>query len=295
MSSASGTPMRLLAALLLAIAFAAAAQDKSPEELAASNNPADWTSLGTMYLFGSGDGKVAVDRRKALEWLERAGATDDVNALAALGLLYSLEGPLRDPARSFSWYLRGAQLGHPMSQSKVGDAYRTGEGVARDDRLAFQWYSRAAAEGWGDALYRVATFHAAGVVVPKDDRRAVELYKLASDRGSPAAMTVYGLKLVRGEGVDKDAAKGSALIWRAARRGYPRAQYLAAQFYLKGKEADPVLAYAWTRLAASKGYEPARTRAEEMKAKLSPADAAEGDRLAAGWLGGLLKRETPAR
>ena len=288
--------MRSLAALLLVVAFAAVAQDKSPEELAASKKPADWTSLGTLYLFGSGDGKVAEDRRKAIEWLERAGATDDVNALAALGLLYSLPGPERDPGKSFSWYLRGAQLGHPMSQSKVGDAYRTGEGVARDNRVAFQWYSRAAAEGWPDALYRVGTFHASGVVVAKDEKRAAELYKLASDRGSPAAMTAYGLALIRGEVVEKDSAKGSALIWRGARGGFPHAQSLVGQSYLKGKDADPVLAHAWTRLAATKGYEPARARADEMRAALPQEQAAEGDRLAAGWLGGtLLKRESPAR
>ena len=288
--------MRALAALLLAVALSASAQDKSLEALAASKDPRDWTTLGNMYLFGSGDGKIAVDRAKAIEWLERAGATDDPHALAALGLLYSFEGPERDLSKSFAWYLRAAQLGHAMSQSKVGDAYRTGEGVARDYRAAFQWYSRSAASGWPDALYRVGTFHQSGSVVPKDEKRAAELFKLASDRGSPEGMTAYGVRLMRGEVVEKDVAKGSALIWRAARRGYPQAQYYVGQFLAQGKNADPVLAYAWTRLAANKGYEPARARADEQRAALSESEAAEGDRLAAGWLGGKdLKRESPAR
>jgi hypothetical protein len=121
-----------------------------------------------------------------------------------------------------------------------------------------------------------------GQGITQDFNQAEKWYRQAAERGNAEAQSKLGFLYYKGEGVPQHF--GEAAYWsrKAAERGNINAQNNLARMYFQGEgvERDLVLS-----LAARRGDKNAiKARDKLFVFKLSPAQIAEGERLAREWL-----------
>jgi TPR repeat protein len=99
--------------------------------------------LGLIYMRCDG---VPADRKKALEWLRKAGAQGDSLAQHTVGTAYFTgNGRPQDYGQAVQWWRKAAEQGLAEAQFDLGDIQeRDDQGVARDYREAARWYRTAA-------------------------------------------------------------------------------------------------------------------------------------------------------
>lgn len=99
--------------------------------------------LGMKYVMGSS--VLGHDVAKGLSLMTKAGDGGNTSSLRALGNFYHRGwfGVEKDEAQSFTWYLRAANLGDPIAEEWIGNAYRFGTGVGQNDAEAADWYQKA--------------------------------------------------------------------------------------------------------------------------------------------------------
>jgi TPR repeat protein len=158
----------------------------------------------------------------------------------------------------FAQLHKEAETGNAEAQFKLGWIYMHGEGytgvifmreVSKDIARAFDWYQKAAVQGHVDAQYNLGM-----------------LYRL-------------------GLGVKEDAGKAFMWLQQAAAQGNDIAQYNLGMMYAEGAGVKRNLsrACAWLALASAQGNEKAKKNYFEIDAKLTSAQRAEGQQLAASW------------
>jgi TPR repeat protein len=122
-----------------------------------------------------------------------------------------------------------------------------------------------------------------GEGVPKDFAEAARWYRKAADQGNTNGELLLGMLYSGGQGVSRDLSE--AIRWKrmAADQGLPLAQQELGYLYSVGQGVprDNVLAYMWTTLA-SHGMDIGSSR-NELAAKMTPQEIAEGERRAAEW------------
>jgi hypothetical protein len=251
------------------------------QKQADSGNADAQFNLGSMYHKGEG---LAKDVTKAFEWYQKAAAQGNASAQEALGRMYARgEGVARDLAKAFELLQIAATQGHANAQASLATMYANGAGVAKDVTKAFEWYQKAAIQGDAVSQTIVGQMYANGEGVAKDAAKAVEWYQKAAAQGEAMAMGGLGFMYLNGEGVPKDVAKAVEWYQKAAARGDASAQRtLGMMYYLgEGVSRNLVLAYAWHNLAAAaSGHGSSRDMIEK---SLTPAQRAEGQRLASNW------------
>jgi TPR repeat protein len=111
-------------------------------------------AMARLYEYGAGCFEKSA--AKAAEWLERAVALGDVDAMYTLGGMYeffNLESTgEKSRARAFLHYEEAAQHGHPKAMKHLGSLYTKGSGVKSNIDMALRWYRRAAQHGLMDSL-----------------------------------------------------------------------------------------------------------------------------------------------
>lgn len=151
-----------------------------------------------------------------------------------------------------------AEAGNAESQFRLGWIYMRGEGytgvsfirdVPKNPAKAGQWYQKAADQGHVDAQYNLGMLYKLGLGVQEDPKQAFAWLQKAAAQGNDIAQYHLGLMYAEGAGV---------------KRSLPHAS-------------------AWLALAAAQGNEKAQKSRAEVDAKLSTAQRAEGERLAANW------------
>ena len=221
------------------------------QKSASQDNAQAQVDLGEMYAWGHG---VAKDKVKAIEWYQKSAAQGNAKAQDNLGDFYRngkvglKHSKTKNTAKAMEWYQKAAAQGDMFAQESLGDMYRNGEGVYKDDAKAIEWYQKAAAQGFGVAQYDLGEMYHNGEGVPKDSAKAVEWYQKAAAQGTDIAQESLGLMYANGEGIRK----------------------------------NPVLAYAWFNLAAAQAPYYGENR-DLYEAQLTPAQRAEGQRLASNW------------
>lgn len=107
---------------------------------------------------GPDDAKVA----SMLGALEQSAASNNVEALKALGSLYAIGGPvIADPTRSTDYYRRAADAGDVDSQLRIGLYFAQQDGAPDTLTLARHYLSAAADKGSASAKAYLATLPAA--------------------------------------------------------------------------------------------------------------------------------------
>jgi len=152
-------------------------------------------------------------------------------------------------ARKIEEYRKAAQQGNADAKCKLGVCYAMGQGVVKDDSEAIKWYRKAAEQGNVDAQNSFGACYTIGQGVVKNDSEAVKWYRKAADQGHAGAQLNLGALYWNGDGVVKNEVEG----------------------------------YKWALLAAAQGNEAAKKNAFNNELRLSPAQRAEGQRLATEW------------
>lgn len=152
------------------------------------------------------------------------------------------------PAQIAEWR-KAAEQGHAAAQSALGWCYRNGQGVVKNEAEAVKWYRKAAEQGDVEAQYNLGDCYFNGHGVAKDAAEAARLWHKAAEHGYAAAQSNLGACYDNGQGVVKNEIEG----------------------------------YKWALLAAARGFEIAKRNASNHEKRLSPAQRAEGRRLAQEW------------
>ena len=204
-------------------------------------------NLGGMYFNGEG---VPKDVAKTVEWWQKAAKQGYINAQRNLGVMYDEGlGVPKNAAKAMEWYRKAAELANAEAQFNLGGMYRDGKGVPKDAAKAAEWFQKAAAQGLAEAQYSLGRMYHSGKGVPKDSVKAVQWYQKAAAQGHPDAQATLGLLYAVGEGIP----------------------------------LDRVRAYAWLNLAAAQGYSVAADLRNSTEGEMTPAQVAEGQRLASSW------------
>src|SRR5688500_13457473 len=200
-----------LAALLLAIAPAAAAQSvkagveawqraeyesavKIWRPLAEAGDTDAAFNLGQAYRLGRG---VPISLAAAQTWLERAARKDHLDAQTTLGLLLFNGG---NRISGLRWLSTAAEQGEPRALLIYGTALFNGDGVVRDPVRAYAYVSRAAAQGLAPAQTTLAEMDK---LIPLDQRK----------KGVAMAQTlVKAAKAEPAKAEAKPAAKAAAKV-----------------------------------------------------------------------------------
>lgn len=202
--------------------------------------------LGLMYYYGEEVGRDFALAFKHLSAIaESPTGTWDAQVYNALGHLYE-DGKVtpQDLDKAFKYHLIGAKAGYPTGQFSIGYAYQFGRGTKVDYVEAVQWYRLSAENGVTQAQINLAAL-------------------LMIGKGAVSADPIEGFKWYK----------------KAAVSGSDRAQMGVAISYYTGLGApkDYVEAYAWANLAAASGkVERSKELREDIEAKLSPEQIAEG-------------------
>ncbi|SKB08720.1 TPR repeat [Prosthecobacter debontii] len=192
------------------------------------------------------------------------------------------DGVAKDPAAAARWMRRAAEQGHARATPMLGHLYFTGEGVEADPVEAMKWMLRAAE--WGDANAQcvVARAYGRGRGVKQDPAAQYQWHLKAAAHGHPEAQYGLGVSLILGDGVPKDEEAAAAWFLKAANQGHAEAQMNLGSLYGHGQGVplDYMQAYRWMLIAAAQGTEGAAPHAKTIESVLTPAEKAEGKRLA---------------
>ena len=116
-------------------------------------------------------------------------------------------------------------------------------------------------------------------------RKSFQETKIKAEKGDAAAQFALGLMYDVGQGVPKDEAEAVKWYRKAADQGDADAQNNLGFMYGEGNGVvkDEIEGYKWFLLAGAQGDEDAKEMISEIEREITPAQRAEGQRLAREW------------
>lgn len=132
---------------------------------------------------------------------------------------------------------------------------------------------------WGDYWAGVQA------ATESDYATAYKEWRPLAEQGDARAQYSLGFMYSQGISVTQDYKKAYYWFNKSAQQGYALGwAKLGLIFELgRGVPTDYVKAYAWYDLAAAQGWKSASDSREEIAKKMTPAQIAEGERLASEW------------
>ena len=116
---------------------------------------------------------------------------------------------------------RAAEAGHPQAQALLGYILDKAE----DNEAAVRYYRMAADQGNAEGAYWLAALYANGEGVPKDYPEAFRWFLVAAEAGYGPAIDVVANAYLNGElGQTRDRAKAKQWLQRGAEFGYEPAK-----------------------------------------------------------------------
>ena len=140
-----------------------------------------------LYLFGELLYKTDINslynnKLLAFKWLRASEEKNYIPAIKFLADIY-LHGRgyvSMDKNKSYSLYLRAANLGDSESQLISGYNYIFGRGITKNYRKGVEWYTAAANQGNALASFRLGNINFEGSIVQRDVLSALNWFKKAS-------------------------------------------------------------------------------------------------------------------
>ena len=191
--------------------------------------------------------------------------------------------------------------GNQIAAYNAGLAYYAGQVEGkRDPFAAIKWFRAASGEEGGKlpfypAYVYLAKIYENGEGVPVNLPEAARYWTAAAAQREPTALYTKGKMLIEGVGVGKNYFEGFTLLLRAADQWQIDAIYMLAQIYANGNFAhdrNDLEATKWIQIAASKD-ERYRKLADQMNAKLSPADQKKARAASVNWMRAHMKAPDP--
>ena len=202
--------------------------------------------------------QMAVD---AIPFAEVVASRDDSEAQPAFekGQAFLDAGDI--PA-AIDCFLLAAELGHLLSQLRLGGIFLEGLGGRLDYDAAKVWFERAAQQGEDRAYLKLGWMHEAGLGVEANNKRSVYYYRISAESGNAEAQFNIGVKYDNAEGVEHNPEEAVRWFLMAAEQGYADARYFLGQALEAGEGVDQNIPEAidWYFLAAEQGHASARRR-----------------------------------
>lgn len=211
---------------------------------------------GAAYRLGSAclEGKWGLSGkyREGVTWMKRAAESADIQHNSApyeLGLLHEHgygDDIFKDEAYAAQLFTQSADLGHPLANLRMGQAYEYGLlGCPKDAALSIHFYNGAAQAGEPEAMMALCAWYMFGAepILAKDDNEAYEWAKRAADLS----------KFHNGEALE---------IGSKTSTGYAKAEYAVGYFKEMGIgcRQDTLEANVWYVRAAQQNEERAKQR-----------------------------------
>jgi TPR repeat protein len=199
--------------------------------------------VGSEYYFGSEEGAVLQNFKKALIYFERAAKQGNLFALFNSGLMYrDGQGCEINLNKALGYLQQAAEAGYSKAQYVLGVWHYNGkEGVALQDiDKAFSYFNSAAKQGHSTAQYFLAVMHRDGKGCEKNLKTALGYFQQSADAGEVDAQIVLGIWYVCGkEGVvAKDYEKALVYFTQAALQKHSIAQFNLGILYRDGKGCE---------------------------------------------------------
>ena len=151
------------------------------EKASASGNVEAMRFLGLIYLRGM---DIEPDFDKAIKLLCNAAQKDDAEAAFALAsFLGGARDEWYDADAALAWLQQAANGGLPRAQCHLGYCLQQGVLIGQDHEEAVSWYTKAATAGDAGAMLALAEHFEAGFVLPMDPARASGLAQAANGKG----------------------------------------------------------------------------------------------------------------
>ena len=118
-----------------------------------------------------------------------------------------------------------------------------------------------------------------------DYRTAFREFKALAEQGDARSQRNLGFMYDNGRGVPKNYKLAANWYRKAAEQGHTRAQFNLGVMYSNGQGVprNYTLAYMWWSLAAASGNEDAATLIEIVEKRMTPAQVAKAQEMAAKW------------
>lgn len=232
--------------------------------------------MGMIYC--TGDGNVAVDKKKAVYWLKRSAKNGNASAYRILGLMYENgDGVDQDYSEAMSWYMKSKEKGGDVEVlACIGELYYCGHGVKRDHVMAlnyFNAYNMHAEKG--EIYFMIGEIYKIGEYgVKKDLKKAFSMYSKASDLGHGSSATQLGLFYRIGFGVNKDETKSFEWLMKGAALDCPMAHFTLGQIHYDGYKGkhDHDKALDYFEKSLKNGFAPAALMVNQLKFQKSLQD-----------------------
>lgn len=156
---------------------------------------------------------------------------------------------------------------------------------AGDYATAYRLQRPLGDQGFVKAQVNLGIMYAHGHGVPRDDVEAIRWFRKAAEQGDPLAQHNLGVMYESGRGVPQSWAEAATWFRNAADQGLADAQYDLGRIYADGRgvQRDYVRAYLWFSLATGQGDQRAAHSRSILVSLISPAQIAEGQKLAREW------------
>ena len=183
------------------------------------------------------------------------------------------------------WCTKAAEKGDARAQFALAGLYERGIGTPANQPEAIRWYQTAARNGHPEAQFKVGLMYGRGEGLPQDKNEATRWYKKAAEQGYPEAQFYMGYRYEHGKGITQNYAEALRWYGKAAEQGNVSALNGLGTLHLAGHGVpqNQVEAYKWFNLAAVSGEREYIDNRDKVAGKLSPAQLAEGQRLASEW------------
>jgi uncharacterized protein len=246
------------------------------EQAAAAGSAAAMQRLGDMY--HDGDGGVAKDYAKALEWYKNEAALDDSHpgsgamGMIALGEMFAKGHGValaKDQAQSDEWFKKalasakvGADKGDTAAMIALAYCLAEGKGspgIKSDPVTAWAWAIKSVQTPNPWSYEIIASFYSQGIGVKADPSLALSNVLRAAQMGVSRDMVAVSLSFASGMGVKKDEKAAIEWINKAVDRGDSRAMGILGKYYHEevGLKRSDLTAKEWYQKAIDQGDEAA--------------------------------------
>lgn len=185
-----------------------------------------------------------------------------------------------------SSFLIAFALASPVAAGPDEDAEAAFAADQKGDYVtAMKLYQSAAVGGVPYAMYNIGIMYFDGKGVDRSYINAMKWYRQAADKSYPHALHALGTMHEKGQGVKRDVAEAVKWYTQAADQGFLAAQNSLGVIYTTGEVGvplNPVQAHFWFSLAAKEDSS-AGSRRDRLKAKMTPAQLDESDKLVKAW------------
>lgn len=208
--------------------------------------------------------------KQALYWYDKAAKLDNISGMYGIVRMSERmreDVVLKEQANFWRTAIAGME-GDIEAKFVTGKALVFGRGVEKNLAKGHELIEEAAEKGCVEAMLYMGEWQLSPENTSGYCADALYWFMKAADKGSAAGKVQLGLCYVNGTGTERNLLKGRYWLESAAELGSAEAMYYAGDAWKDSSKTGNAIAYIWLFLAASMGYEPARTLRDKVAANI---------------------------